>query len=176
MESILENFDINKNFWSYNPQFKAIKQFKELYDKDKSEEKSYSSKVMWSIALLVHPRSIFYNLDEDDKKELIYGDYIKDNRFTWKKYENLITLFTELVLTRAKRSLSVWENKLRERDKLIEEEKYTIDNAEELDKILKNTYSLWSQYKQIQSDVMKEGEVIISKGGGEPSLSDKGII
>ena len=51
MSSVVSKFDYNRNFWDYNPQFKAIEPFKSLFIHDKSKGKDDSSLRLWAIAL-----------------------------------------------------------------------------------------------------------------------------
>ncbi|MCA9750546.1 MAG: hypothetical protein KC414_15655 [Romboutsia sp.] len=176
MDNLLDNFGLNKNFWVTYPQFLAIEKFREFHFDDKSKQKSYSSKIMWGIAFVVHPASVFSNLDEDDKRALIAHDYIEEDNFDWNKVKDIEEEFEYVVLSKAKKSLNDWEKKLRERDLFISNTKYTAETADLLDKILKNTADLWKQYKNIREDVLAEGNTAVDKGGSTPSLTDEGRI
>lgn len=77
-----EKFNIEENFWKLNPQVKHIKPYSMLYRKDKSKDKSVSSKQMWCIWLYMDPS---YNnkvgkLPESEKREAIL-DYYPDFNF-----------------------------------------------------------------------------------------------
>lgn len=176
MEAILDNFGPKNNFWKYNPQFLAFKDFADFHAADKSKGKELSSRIMWGIAFYAHPSSILANLNSADKQDLINSDYIRDKNFQWESVEELVAAFSSLVVTKARRSLDQWEAKMQERDQFISETKYTLENAHTFDTVLKNTASLWAQYKLIKEDVLKMGNTVISKGGSKPSLSDEGRI
>lgn len=176
MDSILENFGPKNNFWKYNPQFLSVPLYVKLHKEDKSEGKQLSSNIMWAIAFFVHPASIFKNLDLVERQMLIAGDYIKNKNFNWQSVEQEVETFSLLVLTRPRRSLDLWENKIRERDAFINETPYSLETADSLDKIMKNSADIWKQYKAIRDDVLAEGETVIDKGGSKPSLSDEGRI
>jgi len=176
MDNILDNFSRDANIWKLEPQLLAVKEFANLYDQDKSKDKTRSSKIMWGLVFLIHPDSVFRDLDERDREELVAKDYIGDKSFDFNTVKEESVKLRELMLTRAKRSLDAWETKLRERDKFIENTPYNIETADHLDKILKNTADLWKQYKSIREDVLKEGSMTIDKGSKTPSLSDDGRI
>lgn len=176
MENILDNFGHQNNFWKYNSQFLAVKVFNDFYKQDKSKNKELSSKVMWGIAFMVHPASVFKQLDEADRQQIIAKDYILNPTFDWDSVKPLMDNFSLLVLTKSRKSLDAWERKLRERDEFIESTKYSLETFESLDKILKATHDMWKQYRAIRDQVLAEGDTVIDKGGGKPSLSDEGKI
>jgi len=176
MDNLLDNFGHRNNFWKYNPQFLAVKEFDDFYKKDKSKSKELSSRIMWAIAFFVHPASVFKNLDEADKQHLIAKDYILDEKFNWDSVSGLVDTFSLLVLTKSRKSLDAWERKLRERDYFIESTAYSLDTFEDLDKAMKATHDMWKQYRAIRDQVLAEGDTVIDKGGSKPSLSDEGKI
>ena len=51
------------NFWEVNPQFKIYYPFHLLYDKDKSKDKDFSSRQMWTV---------FFMCDPDEHDNIIY--------------------------------------------------------------------------------------------------------
>ena len=49
--NIPQKFDIDVDFWEYNPQVKYIEPYKTMYEQDDTADKSVSSKHLWCICL-----------------------------------------------------------------------------------------------------------------------------
>lgn len=162
--SLLSSFDIWSDFWS-DPQLKSI--FAVEYGL------KYSSKLMWSLMLLEHPDSKYYDLDKDSRKIRVEEDYYKDT-LDLEKYEDTISKIDDFILTKTKRRLKDWETKLEERDAFIGNTPYNDESYEMLDKMMGATDKMWKQYLAILKLVEEED----SKTGGdiELSLKERGLI
>lgn len=187
MKNPLENYNETNNFWEFNPQYKVI--FKDLYNKDKSKNKEKSSTLMWGLLLCIHPKSDFYNLP--DKEELIARDILKEPKFDWNKQSDLIKKLQDVSLSQAEKSLVVWDETLKKRDKFIHSQEFTLDQyiedpdsgrqrllkgtADQLDKMLANTVKLYDEYTKILKQLTEE-EQKKGKGNKPLSLSDSGDI
>ncbi len=170
------NGTIDDNFWQLNPELKIPPSFKRLYDSDKNKDKKNSSALCWAVYLLIDTESKFASLPEDDKKELIANDYLKEPKFDWKQLDEAINTYQELVLTPAKRALIGWNNKMMERDKFLRETKYEIETCDSLDKMLSNTKKLYDDYQRVIKDLEEEKTKQQNKGNRRASLSDTGEI
>lgn len=173
---VLDNFDINANFWKVTPQAKIA--FESLYKDDKSKDKSDSSSIMWAIALYIDnsKSNMYRNLSMEDRKNLIAEDYLKNTKFDWNKYKTEIELYKKLNLTKNQRNLLEIEDKLDQRNKVLNDEDYTIDNALDLDKIIINTKSVFEVHRLLKDAVDKEEADSTTRGGRVESASEKGMI
>ena len=134
---------------------------------------------MWAVAMVVDPTdSIYRNLDEETKKEIISEDYIDDPRFKWKDYQYLIDAYTKLILTHIQRSIRVWKLKLEERDKYVINTKYNSTNAVALDNLLKNSGAVYNNLKELENKYLNEsGEDLgTTKGGMKESAGEQGLM
>lgn len=178
MGSIIDNFDTDTNFWEVNPELKIPKLFNDLYTSDKSKNKNKSSKLMWAVALLVDSDSKFRNLSEKEKKKLIAEDYLQEPDFNWEEYADTISIFENLTTSKLRKSLNVQERLLESRNEFLSKEKYTLDNAQELDKIFQGTSKIYETITKLRDEVQKEelaesGQGVV-KGGRTESASEKG--
>jgi hypothetical protein len=187
MNNPLENFSEGVNFWDFNPQYKII--FKDLYSKDKSKNKENSSRIMWGVLFLIHPKSDFYNLP--NKEELLVKDFIKIKDFKWSDYQDLISIARDMFLSQAERSMANWEEYMKKRDDYLKNTRYYFDEyltdengenvlsktgreitikgtAEQLDKAWLSSKAMWSDYRTIQKEMKVEDE---KKGKGNKMLS-----
>jgi hypothetical protein len=82
-------FDVEENFWDINPQFKVALSFKDLYKNDKSKGRKDSSKLMWFIAYIYDPGSLYYNLPLQEKEEVIGEDFMDDINYANKHKSKL---------------------------------------------------------------------------------------
>ena len=166
------NFE--NSFWDEYPELIIPNKFNDLYTKDKSKNKSKSSRIMWAIHLHSHPESKLYNLL--DKEEVIARDFIKEKSFKWETYKEHLELYRNVVLTPAERALQNWDEIMSLRDKGIKE--FYVDAIEEkdadvilkLDKALAATPKMFDDYKRIKESY--EEEKTRKKGTRIASLSD----
>jgi len=173
--TILNNFHIDADFWEQNPHFLIVEIFKSFYKNDRSKKKHRSSKVMWAIALLIHPSSKFSDSPYEKRKQIIVDDYLSFEELAWdSKYEDLIESFKEFAMTRKQRVVRIWGDKLDERMKMISETAYDIDNSEMLDKAMARTEKIWKVYMQALKDLDDESSNTQVQGGAEESAEEKG--
>lgn len=179
---LLETFEPKADFWKVNPQMQIIEPFKTLFKSDRSESKHKSSKMMWFIALCYDQSSSNHirNLPLSDKHEMLSDELFKDKKYySQNKADFLpyITAYIDLCDTPAMRALRVWNDKMLERAKLLESVPYTMENLDPLDKAIGSTKKLYDDYARILKEINSEdGEVEGNRGGGESSLTDKGLI
>jgi len=79
------NFE--NSFWDEYPELIIPNKFNEIYNKDKSKNKSKSSRIMWAIQLHSHPESKLYNLL--DKEEVKERDLIKKKALNGKLIKSI---------------------------------------------------------------------------------------
>ena len=182
---LIDSFDIFSDFWKTNPQLRVL--FKEEY------ENKVPSEIMWALFLYYHPKSKFFNESPATRLKLIKSDYLNEHStsgpvdvplnpkskkgaaFVLDEYRTIADKIKQFVLSKAERSLLLWEQKLHERDALIAEIPYTMDNFEDLDKLVTNSGKIWDQYFKIQDQLSKEQETR-TEGDIEESLSEKKLI
>jgi len=176
--SLLNSFDTDANIWEIEPQLKIPQAFNKLYSEDTSKNKAHSSKIMWAIALLVDNSEAnkFRNYTFEDRKLLISENYLEDPSFDWEKYEYVKDAFEEASTSKLEKSLLIYESKLEERDVLIKNTKYTLDNAADLDKIIKETKNIIELIIKLRDQVKQEKDSGVTKSGMQESASDSGDI
>lgn len=173
---MIHKFDTDVNFWELYPQYKVIEPFKSFYPKDRTKGKIYSSTVMWAIVFLHHPESPLANTTEEDRRKIIENEVVGDNRFKWDEYKELEEKFAELELNSSQRSLKLISKKIQEREKLIDDTEYTLDNAKDLDAVILNTEKIYKLRKFLEDEASKKSNEGETKGGAEESASEKGLI
>jgi hypothetical protein len=171
---VLNNFEVSSNFWDTNPQL--VIPFKDYRKKDKTKSHHESSKIMWAIALVYHPESKFKNLSLSERKTLVEEDYLNRKvKLDWDALEPQIKMFQDLCLTKTQRLLISWEKKLDERQALIDSLTYTLENYDDVDKLVTNTEKVWKVYRTVEAEVQKEQEQSANvEGGAMLSLADQG--
>lgn len=193
--SLLRNFNTDENFWETNPIFKTVKIFEEFYNKDKTKGKKKSSQIMWAIAFLVdpHEHNIWKNLTELDKKVLIQDDFLKNDKFKWSEYQELIDEYYNRVLSIPEKDFQELIDKMNERKEFIKLTPYTLDsyeedpstgklrlikgNAKDLDKMVVDTAKLYEQLEIVKAKLERskaiDGE---TKAGMQESATEKGLL
>ena len=192
MLKVPEIFKGEENFWEWNPQYILI--FKDFYDADKTKNRMRSSRIMWGIYFLVHPKSDLYNLP--NKKELISKNYLKDENFKWETVDGEQDLFIHSILTQAERSLYNWDTYMMKRDAYLKSLNYYFDEyltdengdnvvtrtgqfvtikgtAEQLDKAYSITPKMYAEYEKIKKSLSEE-DIKRGRGNKPMSLSETG--
>lgn len=167
--------DPDLDFFELYPNYKLGMEFKKFYTRDRTKNKQRSSKIMWFVVLTRDPSSIFYNLPQEEKDQVVGEDYMGDKDFYKKNKEELdliIADYERLTLTPAKQHLLSWDKKIQERTEFINNTKYTLDNFDSLDKMASNTAKIFETLEKIKEDLSKEEADGTIKGGGAASLND----
>ena len=193
-----DKFDIRKNFWELNNQIKYIDPYKQLYDNDKSPDKSLSSLDMYSIYLYCDPSysNKIYRLEEKSKRDAILAYHPK---FNWddELISKCILTYPEMCLTPAARMFVAAEKELAKRLEFMQNTPYersqvvkdkngaivyvagkpliTDSTVTLLETMQKNTAVINKQYDAIRKlfEEEQKGEIRIY-GGGEETLMDEG--
>lgn len=176
----VKHFDPEMNFWECGAELKAFPKFKELYNGDKSKNKSVSSNIMWYVYFVSDINSIAANQSIEERKEyfrLEYVDCLKDvDKVPNEELEELCDEYKKITETPAMRQMRIWELKMLEKTKLMEDTPYDLNTWEALDKMMKSNVEAYKSYSQIMEQLSKDDGSTHAKGGGERSLTDQGLI
>ena len=172
----------DNSFWDVYPELLLIDPIKKEYDADKSKDKSESSILMWAIYYAYNPKSKFYNIP--NKLDVLEKNFIKQKKFSWKKYDNIVEVYKTMVLTDSERALVEWGEIMSMRSvamkklykELLDQKGIDVDtkSLKEVDSMLSNTPKMFEDYKKVRKDY--EEEKISKKGKKNLSLSDSGEI
>ena len=175
--NLLTSYKESGDFWRQNPQLTLHPDLQEFYKSDKSKGKQLSSRLMYAVVFVcdTSEENKFSNYPIKDRKFLVSQEIIGNAKFNWEeeKIVILIKAIEGLLLTPLRRSANNWRKKLEERDAFLASTPYTMENAQELDKILSSTDKLYSQYERIMKSLAKEEQETQSRGNQQLSLSDK---
>ena len=175
----INSLDIEQNFWSLYPEFKAVEPFKSLYTKDKVK-KEESSKVMWFVALCYHPTSTLTQMEEQERLVTVSRDFMGSKDYYKKGKKEIDTLtqeFLKVTTTHLERSLMANLKKMDARTKLVEESTYDLTNWEELDKMIKGASTLELEIHKQKARILEEGEATGSaRGDKETSATEKNLV
>ena len=162
-----EVFSTDKNYWEIFPEIKTHPQFNKLHTEDKSKNKLQSSQIMWALHLVCHPKSMMY-YDPNKLKNvqgLLPKDYTLENN-------PILDVYRNIMLTEAQRALSDWDEMIRKRSSYLKSQEYTLEDGAELDKLHKNTYSIFKDYQKICEELSTEE----NSNSQTKSLSESGEI
>jgi hypothetical protein len=169
----------DSSFWGTHPELKYAPGIAEFYEKDDSDDKWKSSKIMWAIQMCEQPDSKFYN--RPDKYAEMSKTFLKDIKINWKKLEEVIESYRDSALSDAQRALSSWNEMIKVRDKtlkalykeLMEEGAAELDTKKlkDVDGMMALTPKLFDDYAKIKQTF--EEEKIHKKGARISSMSDE---
>ena len=167
----LIEISIEENFWELNPHIKYITQFKELYEKDKSKDKTKSSRQMWGITLFVSPQSPYRRIEETQRKQEVIN-YL-NSLSTWEEIEPLFKPFEDLCLTEKQQLFKSWGDKLKSREQFIRATDYKTTTFKMLDEMMSQTEKMWKMYSNVEKDMIEEEQQARIKGGRKKSKSER---
>jgi phospholipase C len=178
MKGLITNFDYRENFWEVNPSFTSVKLYEDLYNSDTTKNKKYSSQIMWAIAFYVdvNDNNPWRNIDSLEKEDLIKEDILKDKKFNFESIKPHIKIYEDLVLSPAEKKLYNFYLKLEERTNFINNTKYDLDNADQLDKMLANTKKLYDLYFEIRKEFEADDKGGNVKGDRKESASERKLL
>jgi hypothetical protein len=170
----MQNFDYEKNrysFWEVNPEFKFTEPFDDYYNA--TENKDFSSEVMWAIFLFCDIKSPKIRLRKDEREEDIKKYFLKDDTFSFEYHEDLVEAYPKVVMTKIQRELKVWQDKIEERNKFLEKLNYDLKTFEALDKMMKDSKLIWESFGKIYKEYQEENIETRARGGREESFTEK---
>jgi hypothetical protein len=171
---LMQNFDYEKNrysFWDVNPEFKFTEPFDDYYNA--TENKDYSSEVMWAIFLFCDIKSPKIRLRKDERDLDIKKYFLKDETFSFDYHEDLVDAYPKVVMTKIQRELKVWQDKIEERNKFLESVTYDLSTYEALDKMMKDSKLIWESFGKIYKEYQDENIETRARGGREESFTEK---
>lgn len=171
---LMQNFDYEKNrysFWEVNPEFKFTEPFDDYYNA--TENKDFSSEVMWAIFLFCDIKSPKIRLRKDEREEDIKKYFLKDDTFSFEYHEDLVEAYPKVVMTKIQRELKVWQDKIEERNKFLETLNYDLNTFEALDKMMKDSKLIWESFGKIYKEYQEENIETRARGGREESFTEK---
>ena len=176
--SVLSNFSVSVNFWDLCPLMRVPDLFSKLYNADKSKHKEESSKLMWAIAMIMDTSedNIYRNLIEDERKQVVAMDWLKDEKFKWEDYQKYLDLYQQLNSSKLEKDLYLLECKVEERTKFIQDTKYTIEDGDKLDRIISNTPKIYELIKSLRDEIEKGEGAGVVRGKRTESASELGKI
>jgi|TARA_R110000850_G_scaffold142117_1_gene264211 hypothetical protein len=160
--AIINDFpdSMDKLFWKVYPEAKLIPEFHAIWKEDRGQIKTKSSKLMWALILVLHKSSMFVNVS--DPYAEVATAYLKDPKFKWDKYQNAIDKMKDCILTPAEKSLTLWEETVKMRDRFLKKLYIEILESEDLlqiekaDKILSNTPKMFDDLIKIKATLNVE--------------------
>lgn len=177
---ILRRYDIRVDFFEINPQTESVKEFVKIRDgKIILQTNALQSQIMWAIALVYDYDSLYYNLQEDERKLLIAKDYLKEPDFfeiNEKPLRPVIKKYMFLQRDSERRYLNEWNNKVDEISVAIKKWKATDKNLDKIMVAMKKQKELLEQKDEIMDRIAKRMSSDEIRGGGELSLIESGRI
>lgn len=183
--------DLNKSyvstsilFWDTFPIFKTIGPFKKFFNSDKTKSKIFSSTVMWALTFICDRSSPFYELDYEDKIQVVFEDLLGSIDTTKKKWfidsrdelNSLITQYLEITTSKLEKALLLHEKKFVERSKYLDTLEYANGDGEIIEKLLEKTSKIANELDEARKKLSAEKSKGTNKGNVRASLSDEGQI
>lgn len=175
----LEHFDPSANFWKVNPSFTGV--WPELYRNDRSRGKQNSSKLIWGVIMLHVPdeRNQYYEMPWTDRLHEVIHHYWDEDYY--KKHEEQVEELgrdlQNLLLTDNRKLYNTIRHKMDELSEFLKEQRFTMDNAESLTKIMKEQHNVFKMLDNIKKIVdAEEAEKGTVRGDVELSGLESGDI
>jgi len=183
------------NFWELNPQMKYYKPFNKLYERDKSEDKIYSSKEMHVIFFMCDPDedlNIYYRMSDADRLSMLKETYCPEVDLEDEVFLECLEAYPFEMLDAVERALKIEKDQLKKRTKLIENTELTLDRTEivedgrggqktvtikgtasQINTLQKDFPKIMQQYEEVEQKFLKNKEVAKVRGGSKLSKAEK---
>ena len=165
-----EIFDTERSYWETYPEIRLHPQFSLTYRKDKTKKKTTSSNTMWAFHLVSHPKSLMYY--DPNKLENVKGLLPKSWDWEGSSESSMLETYRGLMLSEAQRALTDWDEMIKKRSSYLKNQDYNLETGNDLDKLHKNTYSIYKDYQKICEELTNEENSNINS----VSLSESGEI
>lgn len=168
--SIITTINPEYSFWELYPELKFIEEFEYI----QKEYKAKSSSVMWFIVMCFDLESKYYNLEFEDRTQILSKDYLKDKNWykdNKVKLSKAIDRFENFDTTPQRQMRQLMET-MEKRTQFLRENEYDLENYKKLDDMVANTEKLFKVFEVIEKQLNKEKGVGATKGGHELSLLD----
>lgn len=172
---IIDSWDTRANFWEVNPQLKVPQVFNKLYTEDKSKGKSHSSQLMWAIAFYADFDSKFRQLSDQERKDIVASDILRNVDFDWTTVEHLVQAWSMFIPV-TKKQLMEWERFMNEKTIFMKTLSYDASTAEMIEKLLLSNSKLYKEFEDISNRLTQDDNTGVMMGGGKESLSEAGEI
>jgi hypothetical protein len=177
--NIQKEFKPTENFWDLNPHLIYIKPFSLLYNRDKSKNKTDSSKDMWCILWLSDPDedvNKYYRLPMEDRL-----DVCKEFNPTFSEEEDVVATciqeYEEKCLTTIERAYKQEKEKLVKRAEFLRKAEYNFDTMKGLDDAYSKSKKIWDDYARIEKDFFEnKNKTTRIFGGRKQTLRERGQI
>lgn len=169
--AVLRDYERDDNVWDKNPELLLLPVFKKLYDTDKSKNKKESSDLIHAIFLVYDYESPLANMTKEERiKEaeqlLEHENYFKE---AGNGLKPIINLYNKMQKTSPLRYLDTVNDTLEKRRKFLENANYTPETASIIDKMLKDSASLFDQVNKFKQ-IISEDKGAQIKGGQQLTL------
>lgn len=163
----------NEDFYELNPEL----EFRQPWKSIKEDFPENPSQMCWVLFMLCDRRSDFYNEYTKVRKKLIATDYIEDEEFDYEILSEYIKDYDKnVIVNRYERDIKVLEDKIESRIIFIAESDYNTKTLKTIDSAILATPTLYETIEKLKSSLIKKNKDSQKRGGGEESLSEKGII
>jgi hypothetical protein len=136
--------------------------------KDAEEFKKVPNDIMWAVYYLYDYESPYTNQPFEERKKTVLNTVERKNI---KNLEELGEQYNKLQEDSPYRTLRIMDKLLNNRAAFLDTVQYTIENAAEVDKMLKDTASIMKSYQDAKDTAMSNVKNR-KKGGGQKSLMD----
>ena len=155
---VFTGYDLNKDFFEVNPQYKTVKEFKGI-----------GSQLLWAIAFYSHPDSIYWELPDQERAERAQDIY-KD--FDAAKQVKAIKALEDISLSPGQRYYKEAVEFIEKRRKFLMETEWTPKNAKILNDIAKSNEAILKDMQRAK-EIMDEDKSSRTFGGERLSRRDR---
>ena len=185
-------------FWDLNPELAIFYPYSELYEKDKTEDKEWSSRAMWVIFFMSYPDeevNFFAKKSIDEVKKSLNKTIAKDISYTNPAFKKCLKAFPNDCLSLMERTLKIEEQELIKRTELLKETELTLDTtqivtdakggekavtvkgtASQINTLQKDFGKIIETYQKIRNKYIEEKSEISLYGGGKRTKAEEGLL
>jgi hypothetical protein len=164
------------------------KPFNGLYDMDKTKDKEFSSRQMWTIFFMCDPdedRNIFFRIPFSQRQEMLSDTFVPDLDWENPVFKGCLEQYPFECMNAVQRALAAEKDQLRKRAKLIQDTELSLDRvddkgkkipgtATQINMLQKDALRIYEAYEQIEAKFLAQKSISAVHGGDKMTKTEKG--
>lgn len=190
LTNLNKSFSTDDNFWVNNSQLTIMSPFSYLYKRDKSKDKTKSSKEMYCVIFMCEPDpevNKFFRIPRKERIKILQEEYLSSFDVEDEAIMDCLVQYPVLCMSAVERALKEEVETMQQRAEMFRDTEYTLDKTEfdsggksflmkgtatQLDNLRSKTPKIYENYEKLEAKFLKTKEDARLYGGRKKSKSE----
>lgn len=157
------------NFFEQNPELSVFRDVKQLINE---VGKDRASTIMWAVYLTEDPRSKFYRMEKEERRNEVATFYLEEPNFNWDEIKELVDAYPRMCLSKEQVMFKIWADKMDEAIAYVKHLDFDDDDVKIL-RIMEKVGKMWTTYETVKKKMLEEEGKDQLRGGATKSLKER---